>query len=239
MQPNAIAIDGPAGSGKSTIGRALAARLGYALLDTGPLYRLVAREVLTNGTDPADEPGVLKCAETILATVTIGGSGRDTRVEVGGEPIEALKLHSREISTVVAHVSRIPLVRRLVLSIQRHLLSLAPAIIAGRDIGTVVIPDAELKLYLDVSLQERAARRLWGQSERELTQAAIENDLKLRDDMDSHRETSPLRIADDAVIVRSDKLTVDETVDMIINMCGLSEVSGASTPAVSAGKDRA
>ena len=233
MRPNAIAIDGPAGSGKSTIGRALAAKLGYALLDTGPLYRLVAHEVLHHGTDPGDEEAVLRQAEHVLGRVTISSSGRDTQVEVGGCPISSLDLHTREISSVVAFISRIPRIRRLVLRIQRHLLSLTSVIIAGRDIGTVVIPDAELKLYLDVSLQERAARRLWSQGERDLTQAIIEKDLELRDDMDSHRETSPLRIAHDAVVVRTDKLTVDETVDMIIKMCGLSpfeQVTGAPGP---------
>jgi cytidylate kinase len=235
VRPNAIAIDGPAGSGKSTIGRALAARLGYALLDTGPLYRLVALEVLGHGTDAADEEAVLTNAQDILGTVTIGGSGRFTRVEVGGRPIETLNLHTREISTVVAFISRIPRVRQLVLGIQRHLLSLVPAIMAGRDIGTVVIPHAELKLYLDVSLQERVARRLWAQSERDLTQATIEKDLQLRDEMDSHRETSPLRIAEDAVVIRTDKLSVDETVDMIVKMCGLSPVEAGPAAEAPAG----
>jgi len=228
VRPNAIAIDGPAGSGKSTIGRVLAATLGYALLDTGPLYRLVALEVLQRGTDPGQEEEVLACAEHILGQVTIGGTGRDTRVEVDGRPIESLNLHTREVSSVVALVSRIPRIRKLVLTIQRHLLSLTPAIIAGRDIGTVVLPDAELKLYLDVSLAERAARRLWAQGNEHLTQSMIEKELEHRDDLDSHREASPLRIANDAVVVRTDKLSVEETVRMIINMCGLEQVEEAN-----------
>ena len=124
-------------------------------------------------------------------------------------------------------VARFERVREVVRQIQRRVLSEGPTILAGRDIGTVVAPDAELKLYLDVSLQERAGRKLWAQSAEELrSQAEVELQLAERDRMDRERETSPMRVAADAVVIRTDKMSVDETVDIVIAMCGLEPETG-------------
>ena len=113
----------------------------------------------------------------------------------------------------------------MVRQIQRRVIAEGPTILAGRDIGTVVAPEAKLKLYLDVSLQERAARKLWAQSAGELrAQTEVELQLADRDRMDRDRETSPLRVATDAVVIRTDKLSVDETVDIVVAMCGLQLV---------------
>jgi CMP/dCMP kinase len=222
VRPKTIAIDGPAGSGKSTIGQALAVRLHYAMVDTGLIYRLVARGVLDNAVDPDDMEAVLKVAVDVLQGVGVSRTGTGGVIGVAGRPLPELRLHAEDISRIVPLVARFERVREVVRQIQRRVISEGPTILAGRDIGTVVAPEAELKLYLDVSLQERAARRLWAQSVAELsTQAEVERLLAERDRMDRERETSPMRIAADAVVIRTDKMSVDETVDIVVAMCGL------------------
>ena len=228
MRPETIAIDGPAGSGKSTIGQALAARLNYAMVDTGLIYRLVARGVLDNGADPDDREAVLKVSIGVLKDVAVARTDTGGVINVAGRPLSELRLHADDITRTVPRVARFEPVREVVRQIQRRVISEGPTILAGRDIGTVVAPEAELKLYLDVSLQERAARKLWAQSAEELrTQAEVELQLAERDQMDRERETSPMRVAGDAVVIRTDKMSVDETVDIVVAMCGL-ELKAAS-----------
>ena len=222
MRPETIAIDGPAGSGKSTIGQALATRLNYAMVDTGLIYRLVARGVLDAGVDPDDREAVLKVSVGVLKDVEVARTDTGGLIKVAGRPLSELRLHADDISRTVPRVARFEPVREVVRQIQRRVISEGPTILAGRDIGTVVAPEAELKLYLDVSLQERAARKLWAQNAEELrTQAEVERQLADRDQMDRERETSPMRVATDAVVIRTDKMSVDETVDIVIAMCGL------------------
>ena len=227
MRPATIAIDGPAGSGKSTIGQAMAARLHYAMVDTGLIYRLIARGVLDDGTDPDDLDAVLAVAARVLKEVEITRARGGGVIRVAGRPLSEMRLHTDEITTTVPRVARFERVREVVRQIQRRVLAEGPTILAGRDIGTVVAPDAELKLYLDVSLQERAARKLWAQSAEELrSQADVELQLADRDRMDREREASPMRVAADAVVIRTDKMSVDETVDIVIAMCGLEPETG-------------
>lgn len=222
MRPETIAIDGPAGSGKSTIGQALATRLNYAMVDTGLIYRLVARGVLDSGVDPDDREAVLKVSVGVLKDVGVARTDTGGVVRVAGRPLSELRLHADDITRTVPRVARFEPVREVVRQIQRRVISEGPTILAGRDIGTVVAPEAELKLYLDVSLQERAARKLWAQNAEELrTQAEVELQLADRDQMDRERETSPMRVAWDAVVIRTDKMSVDETVDIVVAMCGL------------------
>lgn len=224
MRPETIAIDGPAGSGKSTIGQALAARLHYAMVDTGLIYRLVARGVLDSAVDPDDMDAVLKVAVGVLKDVQVARTGGGV-IQVDSRPLSELRLHADDISRTVPRVARFERVREVVRQIQRRVISEGPTILAGRDIGTVVAPEAALKLYLDVSLQERAARKLWGQSADEFrSQAEVELQLADRDRMDRERETSPMRIAPDAVVIRTDKMSVDETVDIVVAMCGLESM---------------
>jgi cytidylate kinase len=228
VRPETIAIDGPAGSGKSTIGQALAARLNYAMVDTGLIYRLVARGVLDDGIDPDDREAVLKVSIGVLKDVAVARTDRGGVVTVAGRPLSELRLHADDITRTVPRVARFEPVREVVRQIQRRVISEGPTILAGRDIGTVVAPEAELKLYLDVSLQERAARKLWAQNAEELrTQGEVERQLAERDHMDRERETSPMRVAGDAVVIRTDKMSVDETVDIVVAMCGL-ELKAAS-----------
>ena len=222
MRPETIAIDGPAGSGKSTIGQALATRLNYAMVDTGLIYRLVARGVLDSGVDPDDREAVLKVSVGVLKDVEVARIDTGGVITVAGRPLSELRLHSDDITRTVPRVARFEPVREVVRQIQRRVISEGPTILAGRDIGTVVAPEAKLKLYLDVSLQERAARKLWAQNAEELrTQAEVELQLAERDQMDRERETSPMRVAWDAVVIRTDKMSVDETVDIVLAMCGL------------------
>jgi CMP/dCMP kinase len=222
VRPETIAIDGPAGSGKSTIGQALAVRLHYAMVDTGLIYRLVARGVLDSVADPDDMDAVLKVAIGVLTDVEVVRTDTGGVIKVAGRPLSELRLHTEDITRTVPRVARFERVREVVRQIQRRVISEGPTILAGRDIGTVVAPEAELKLYLDVSLQERAARKLWALNFEELsTQAVVEQQLAERDRMDRERETSPMRVAGDAVVIRTDKMSVDETVDIVVAMCGL------------------
>ena len=226
MRPETIAIDGPAGSGKSTIGQALATRLHYAMVDTGLIYRLVARGVLDSGTDPDDWEAVLKVSVGVLQDVELARTDIGGVIKVAGRPLAELRLHADDITRTVPRVARFERVREVVRQIQRRVISEGPTILAGRDIGTVVVPEAELKLYLDVSLQERAARRLWAQDAGEFrTQTEVEWQLADRDRMDRERETSPMLVARDAVVIRTDKMSVDETVDIVVAMCGLELVA--------------
>jgi CMP/dCMP kinase len=225
VRPETIAIDGPAGSGKSTIGQALAVRLHYAMVDTGLIYRLVARGVLDAGVDPDDREAVLGVSVGVLKDVEVARTDTGGVIKVAGRPLSELRLHADDITRTVPRVARYERVREVVRQIQRRVIAEGPTILAGRDIGTVVAPEAELKLYLDVSLQERAARKLWAQSVDELkTQAEEERQLADRDRMDRERETSPMRVAMDAVVIRTDKMSVDETVDIVVAMCGLELV---------------
>jgi cytidylate kinase len=215
-------MDGPAGSGKSTIGQALAVRLHYAMVDTGLIYRLVARSVLDSAVDPDDRDAVVKVSAGVLKDVEMARTDTGGVIRVAGRPLSELRLHADDITRTVPRVARFERVREVVRQIQRRVIAEGPTILAGRDIGTVVAPEAELKLYLDVSLQERAARKLWAQSVDELrTQTEVELQLAERDRMDRERETSPMRVAADAVVIRTDKMSVDETVDIVIAMCGL------------------
>lgn len=221
MRPKTIAIDGPAGSGKSTVGRVLAQRLGYAMLDTGVLYRLVAWKALEAAIDPGDAASIVPLTTSLLSQVSIAEHIGGLSIIFETLPLTDLPLHTAAVSRSVPIVARHPGVREQIRRIQHRMVKAGPVILAGRDIGTVVAPNADLKLYLDVSLKERAARRLWASSDIGMREEDIERSLAERDALDRARSASPLRVPDDAIVIRTDKLSVDETVDAIVSMCGL------------------
>jgi cytidylate kinase len=208
-----IAIDGPAGSGKSTVARAVAERLGLEYLDTGAMYRSVAFAALRRGVDPADPSVVARIATDLELHVAGDGTvlvdGVDATIEIRGPEV------TRAVSLVAAN----PAVREEMRDRQRAWAeSRGGGVMEGRDIGTVVFPDALLKVYLDASPEVRAARR-----HREVTELDYETvaaDLARRDALDQGRDDSPLRTADDAVVIDTSDLTVDEIVSRVVEAMG-------------------
>jgi cytidylate kinase len=193
-----IAIDGPAGSGKGTVARALAAELGFTYLDTGAMYRAVAVRVRATGEDPA--------AAAARVQLTLG-----ERVVADGEHVTDL-IRTPEISQLASQLSAISGVRREMVVKQRQLLSSGSWVAEGRDIGTVVAPDAQVKVFLTASAEERARRRvaqLGGEFDKVLAEQRV------RDQRDSTRQDSPLKPAPDAVIVDATNLTIEQVVATI------------------------
>lgn len=202
-----IAIDGPAGSGKSTVARVLACRLGVEHLDTGAMYRSVAFAALRDGIDPSDGPVVSALARRLEIVV-------DDRVLVDGDDAtEAIR--GPEVSVAVSAVAQIPSVRAELVRRQREWVTArGGAVVEGRDIGSVVLPDADVKVYLTASDAERARRRAGEPGQP--GDAEVSADLARRDRLDSGRSASPLVVADGAVVIDTTGLSVDEVVDAIV-----------------------
>lgn len=203
-----IAIDGPAGSGKSTVARRLAVRLGLDYLDTGAMYRAVTFAVLRRGFDPSDADDVARVASTIELSVTEQGvivDGVDATIEIRGPEV------TRAVSIVAAN----PVVRAEMVRRQREWTERRDGgVLEGRDIGTVVFPDADLKVYLTASPEVRASRR--SKEVTELEFEVVAADLARRDALDQGREVSPLARADGALEVDTSDLSVDEIVDVLL-----------------------
>jgi cytidylate kinase len=208
-----VAIDGPAGSGKSSVARAVAGELGYIDLNTGAAYRAVALLALREGVDLED--GAL-LAE-IARRVGLGAEG----ARVDGSPVPEEDLRAPEVSAAASKVSAKPEVREVLLSVQREAAQEARgeggAVVEGRDIGTVVLPDADLKIFLQAAPEERARRRAH-QTGREAELDRIREAIKKRDRRDSQRETSPLKPAHDAVILDTTALSLDEVVSRVLDL---------------------
>ena len=208
-QPMVIAIDGPAGSGKSTVAKAVAVRLGLDYLDTGAMYRSVAFAALRGGVDPEDAEVVGNLARNvdleIDATGKVTVDGVDATIEIRGPEV------TRAVSIVAAN----PAVRTEMRARQRQWVAKrGGGVMEGRDIGTVVFPDAKLKVYLDASPEVRAARR--SKEVSDLSYETVATDLARRDALDQNRTHDPLRTADDAVVIDTSDLSVDEIVDAIM-----------------------
>lgn len=209
-----VAIDGPAGAGKSTIARRVAARLGYIYVDTGALYRSVAWYVLSKGEKTDDKEVVPALLPEIDLTMDfIDG---EQHVFVNGEDVsEAIR--TPEVSMGASNVSALPPVRDFLFSLQKDLAEKHNVLMDGRDIGTVVLPDADVKIFLTASPEERAERRV-RQLEEKGIHADYDSILKeiiQRDYNDSHREAAPLKQADDAVLADTTKLNLEESVALI------------------------
>jgi CMP/dCMP kinase len=208
--PNTITIDGPAASGKSTLGCSLARELGYAFLDTGIMYRAVTYAALDRGLYTGDEAAVSELAASMqidVAPPTCAERIYDLLVD--GQDITG-ELRRPDVEADVSLVSSYPKVRQAMTEQQRRIGRKGKVVMVGRDIGTVVLPDAELKIYLVASLEERARRRYDEKIQRgeRVTLADIRENLRQRDELDSTREVAPLKPADDAVILNSDGMSI-------------------------------
>ena len=208
-QPMVIAIDGPAGSGKSTVAKAVAARLGLDYLDTGAMYRSVAFAALRGGVDPEDAEVVSNLARNIDLQI-------DTNGTVIVDDVDAtIEIRGPEVTRAVSIVAANPDVRTEMRARQRQWVAKrGGGVMEGRDIGTVVFPEARLKVYLDASPEVRAARR--SKEVSDLSYETVATDLARRDALDQNRTHDPLRTASDAVTIDTSDLTVDQIVDAIM-----------------------
>jgi cytidylate kinase len=224
-----VALDGPGSSGKSSVGAAAAKVLGYRFLDTGVLYRAITWLSVRRDIDPEDQATLVALVPELELAADEAGSLR--RVRIGGRDVTD-ELHAPEVDRRVSTVSRQALVRGALLETQRQLAATGRIIVAGRDIGTVVLPDAELKLYMEVSIEERARRRA---AERDLAPESLEAvailaDLRRRDHVDSSRDVAPLRVADDAVIVSSEGRHFEDTVAEVVGLIRAREQQEQMNP---------
>src|SRR3954470_2615139 len=211
-----VALDGPASSGKSSVGAAAAARLGYRFCDTGLLYRGVTWLALRRGVAPEDVDRLVGLVREVeLLDV---GDGRLAHVSVAGVDVTT-EVHGPEVDAAVSAVSRVPELRAELMERQRSLVHGGRIIMAGRDIGTVVLPDADLKLFLDATLGERARRRIEerGIAEDSSEAEEIERELRRRDSLDTNRPVAPLRAAEDAIVIQTDGNTLDMTIDLVVD----------------------
>jgi cytidylate kinase len=215
IEPLVIAIDGPAGAGKSTVAQKLAARLGLMYVDSGATYRAAALRVLEAGIAPNDETAVAKLIRATDVQVTTGDG--EPRVLVDGGDVTA-RLRTPEVTLAAAQVSRLPEVRAKLIEMQRTFARGRGVVMEGRDIGTVVFPQAQLKVFLKADVEERARRRL-KQDSRESPEATLEKtarEIGCRDQLDAERKISPLMPAADAVEIDSTHLQADEVVEQIL-----------------------
>lgn len=210
-----IAIDGPSGAGKSTIARLVAARLGFMYIDTGALYRSVGVAALKRGFDPGDEKKVEQMLPTIH--VTLGFVDGIQHVYVNDEDV-SVQIRLPEASMAASAVSALPAVRRFLFGLQQDLAASHNCVMDGRDIGTVVLPDAEVKIFLTASPEVRAQRRYRELIEKgnEVNFDTLLKEIIQRDYNDSHRAVAPLKKADDAVEIDSSEMTLDEVTEQIL-----------------------
>lgn len=213
----AIAIDGPAGAGKSTVARQAAKILGLIYVDTGALYRAVGLHMLQDGIDPSAQEKV--CAELSQITVTLAFQDGEQRVLLCGGDVTK-EIRSEEVSKAASAVSAMPEVRRFLFSMQRDLAAKQNVVMDGRDIGTVVLPQAQVKIFLTASQEERARRRyeeLLSKGQK-AEYGDVLKDIIQRDDQDSHRKIAPLIPAEDSIRIDTTGMTLEQSVKRVVGV---------------------
>ena len=211
-----ITIDGPSGAGKTTASKLLAHRLGYRYFDTGALYRGVALEAMSAGLDPDDDAGLENVLSSLKMKFVYGEKGLRL---ISNDSDITDKIRTPEISMFASAASARPVVRNFLLELQRELGREKGVVFEGRDMGTIVFPDADVKFYLDASHETRSLRRYQElKSETSQTLQDVKKDIKRRDKNDSARDLAPLKPAEDAVIIDSTHLSAQDVVDRMMNV---------------------
>ena len=218
MSYKSVAIDGPAGAGKSTLARKLAERLGYLYVDTGAIYRTVALAVLRAGVDPADEAGVGGLLEGLDVKMAYGEDGVQ-RMYLAGEDVSAA-IREHRVSGAASKVSAIPAVRAFLLDFQRRQAREGSVVMDGRDIGTVVLPGADVKIFLTAAPEARARRRLLELEQRgqKADFETVLRDIKDRDYSDEHRPIPPLKQAEDAALLDTTRLNLEQSLEALLSL---------------------
>lgn len=213
-----IAVDGPAGAGKSTVAKLLAVRLGFLYIDTGAMYRALTLAVLKEGIDPSDRETVTALASKVVIDLIPTQKG-PVQVLLDGKDV-SLDIRTPQITRYVSDIAKIKEVRSIMLRLQRRLGAQGDCIMDGRDIGTVVFPAADVKFFIDASFEERVTRRhkdLLNMDIRGVNREQVARDLSNRDSIDSTREVAPLRKADDAVCIDTTAMSIAEVVDAMVS----------------------
>jgi cytidylate kinase len=213
MKKLIIAIDGPSGAGKGTVSKAVSQALAYRHVDTGAMYRAVAWKAVHDGLDLADEPAIVALA---TGAALVCGEGR---VEIDGHDVSRA-IRTPEIDRAAAAVARLPGVREVLVARQRALGAAGGVVMEGRDIGTVVFPQADVKIYLDATAEERARRRAndAAHSGGQAGQAAVAASIAARDRSDTTRAASPLTLAPDATLIDTTHLTIEQVVEHVLGL---------------------
>ncbi len=212
-----IAIDGPAGAGKSTIAKRVAAELGFIYVDTGAMYRGIALFFLQHGVSSEDEKTIEECVKDI--NISLNYEDGVQHLILNGQDVST-DIRKEEVGNMASATSLYPCVRNRLLDLQLTMARTMDIIMDGRDIGTVILPNADLKIYLTASVETRAERRFKELLAKGQTPnlEEIKEDIKDRDYRDMHREVAPLKCADDAVLLDSSDLSIDEVVEQIVNL---------------------
>ena len=217
-----VAVDGPAGSGKGTVTKRIEEELGFLNLDTGATYRCVALQTLREGLSLEKEKEIIKIANNI--DIKIDNTGEKDIILLNGEDVSK-EIRTKEVTAVVSQISSIIPVREKMVEVQRNLAKGKNVIVEGRDIGTVVFPNADVKIYLDASEEIRAKRRYEEnvQNGIDMTYEEVLENVKMRDYNDMHKPYGALKKADDAIVVDSTNLSIEEVVEKIKNIIKDSE----------------
>lgn len=211
-----VAIDGPAGSGKSTVSKLIAHKLGIVYIDTGAMYRALTLKAVRSGADLKDQDALVRLAKS--AKIDLMDSAGGLKVILDGEDVSAL-IRTPELTNNVKFIARVPGVRHEMVVLQRSIGNRSSAVLEGRDIGTVVFPDARYKFYLDADVEERARRRYKELmvSGQKASLAEIKSDVIKRDESDMKRDVGALKKADDAAIIDTTGLSIEEVVDKLLS----------------------